>query len=323
MLKKFSLPLAVALFTIFILSFVQIKVERPMLMAERFMEGAGWIEILLIAAYGAFVAYKMQDKKNVPVWRRRIWFLFAVVFFGQLALGLAGQTIFLMTGKLHLPIPMMILGGPVYRGDIGFMTILFLSTIVLTGPAWCSHLCYFGAFDSVASSGKTRREPLKNKLALKSTIILLVIVAAIILRFSGVSVVYATIIAGLFGIAGIAVMIFFSRRSGRMVHCVIYCPIGTLVNVLKFANPFRMTITSTCTLCMRCTPACKYDALEPEHIRNGKPGISCTLCGDCLASCRDNSIEYRFLWMNTGNARWLFLFLTISAHAVFLALARI
>ncbi|HHJ09824.1 MAG TPA: hypothetical protein ENK25_02915 [Bacteroidetes bacterium] len=52
-----------------------------------------------------------------------------------------------MTGKLHLPTPAMILAGPAYRREIGFMTWLFLSTIILNGPALCSHLCYMVSLD--------------------------------------------------------------------------------------------------------------------------------------------------------------------------------
>ena len=68
-LKKFKLPLIVFLVTFVLLAFVQLQVERPMLLAERFNKGAGWAEIMLIASYGAFVVYKMQDPQNVPKWR--------------------------------------------------------------------------------------------------------------------------------------------------------------------------------------------------------------------------------------------------------------
>jgi hypothetical protein len=40
-----------------------------------------------------------------------------------------------MSGKLHLPVPMMILAGPIYRGHLSVMSILFVSTVVLSGPA--------------------------------------------------------------------------------------------------------------------------------------------------------------------------------------------
>ncbi len=321
--KQYKLPLIVFTLTFVLLAFVQIKVERPMLLAERFIEGAGWIEILMISIYGAFVASKMQDPMNVPKWRKITWTIFSIVFFTQLIIGLSGFEKFLMTGKLHLPIPMMIIGGPIYRAQLSVMTILFLSTVILTGPAWCSHLCYFGAFDNLASGGKTSKEILKHKGAIKSTILILVIAMAIILRWLNVSMLLATIIAVAFGLTGITIMILISVKRKKMVHCVMYCPVGTVVNIFKYVNPFRMYIDKSCTLCMHCTKFCKYDALNPVDIRNSKPSMTCTLCGDCLAGCHHNSIKYKFLNMKPENARNLYLILTISLHAACIALARI
>jgi len=294
-----------------------------MILAERFLKGAGWAEIFFIACYGAFVAFKMQDPMNVPRWRKITWSIFSMVFFTQLLIGLSGFDKFLMTGKLHLPIPMMIIGGPLYRGQLSVMTILFLSTVVLTGPAWCSHLCYFGAFDNLASGGKTSKVILGNKGAIKSTILLLVITMALILRWMNVPPLVSTLIAAGFGIMGIVIMLLFSLKKKKMVHCVMYCPIGTIVNIFKHVNPFRMYIDKSCTLCMNCTKFCKYDALNIQDIKNSNPSITCTLCGDCLAGCHHNSIKYKFLNMSPGNARSLYLILTISLHAACIAMARI
>jgi ferredoxin-type protein NapH len=321
--NKFALPSAVFVFVFFLLSMVQLKMKMPMIILERFIHGGGWIEIGAVSLYAAFVAYKMQDPMNVPRWRRITWITFSTLFFTQLILGISGLEKFLMTGKLHLPIPMMILGGPLYRGQTSVMTFLFLSTIVLSGPAWCSQLCYFGAFDGIASRGKTHRGALKNKVAIKSTIMLLIIVAVILLRWFNVPVLWATLLAVTFGTGGIAVMIFISRKRGRMIHCILYCPIGSLVNIFRYANPFRLYIDSNCSLCMKCTSFCKYDALNPRDIKNKKPSYSCTLCGDCLAACRDNSIKYKYLNLSPEASRNLYLFFTVSLHAVFLALARI
>jgi polyferredoxin len=321
---KLRLPIAVFLFVGLLLAMVQVKMTKnPLLLLERFFEGWGWIEVMAVSVYGAFVAYKMQDPVNVPKWRKLTWTLFAVVFFSQLIIGLLGANKFLMTGKLHLPIPMMILAGPLYREQISVMTILFLSTIFLTGPAWCSHFCYFGAFDNLAATGKTKRKPLRFKAAIKSTVLLLVIGAVIVLRLFNVPIITATILAASFGIVGILVMILISRRNKKMIHCALYCPIGTLVNVMKPVNPFRLYIDDNCNLCMKCTSLCKYDALNITDVKNKKPNYSCTLCGDCLSACRDNSIKYRFLRLKPQHARFLYLFLTISIHSVFLALARI
>ncbi len=323
-LKFYNLPIAVFLFTFAFLAMVQIKLDQnPVILLERFVNGGGWIEITLVAFYGAFVAYKMQNHMNVPKWRRITWTIFSIVFFLQLIIGLLGVEKFLMTGKLHLPIPMMIISGPLYRGQLSVMTLLFLSTIILTGPAWCSHLCYFGAFDNLASKGKTRKEPFKNKKAIKSTLLVLVIAVTLLLRWLNVPLLIATLIAVGFGLTGIGIMIYYSRKAGKMVHCSLYCPVGTVVNVTRYVNPFRLYIDNSCTLCMKCTSFCKFDALNIRDIRNKKPDFSCTLCGDCLAACRDNSIKYRFLNLKPETARRLYLFLTISLHAVFLALGRI
>ncbi|MGE5421291.1 MAG: 4Fe-4S binding protein [Chloroflexota bacterium] len=321
---RIKLPAIVFTLTFILLSFVQVKVERPMLMAERFFTGSGWIEIFLIACYGAFVTLKMQDPQKVPQWRKITWTIFSVLFFSQLIIGLSGVEKFLMTGKLHLPIPMMILGGPVYRGELSVMTILFLSTVVLTGPAWCSQFCYFGAFDNLAArSGRPTKGIIKNKAAIKSTILILVIFMALLLRWLKVPALATTLIAVAFGLTGIAVMIIFSARTNKMVHCAVYCPIGTVVNLTKHVNPFRMYIDKSCTLCMKCTMYCKYDSLDITDVKKGKPAPGCTLCGDCLAGCHHDSIKYKFLGLSPVKARNLYLILTITLHASCIALARI
>jgi ferredoxin-type protein NapH len=320
---KYRMPVAVFIITFILLAFVQVKVERPMILAERYMKGGGWIEIILISLYGAFVIFKMQNPMNVPRWRKITWTIFSIVFFLQLIIGLSGFEKFLMTGKLHLPIPMMILGGPVYRGQLSVMTILFLSTVILTGPAWCSHLCYFGSFDNLASMGKTSNEILKYKGAIKSTILVIVIVMALILRLLKVPSLISTLVAATFGIIGITIMILFSFKRKKMVHCIIYCPIGTIVNVLKYINPFMIYIDRSCTLCMNCTKFCNYDALNARDIKKSKPSINCTLCGDCLAGCHHNSIKYKYFNFRPALARNLYLILTISLHASCIALARI
>ncbi|MCK4751595.1 MAG: 4Fe-4S binding protein, partial [Bacteroidales bacterium] len=253
-LQMFRLPLLVFMITAILLSFAQVKVDNPMLLLERFIPGGGWVEIGLIAIYGSVVAYHMQHPGKVQSWRKYTWFAFSIVFFSQLILGLAGFDRFLMTGKLHLPVPMMILAGPIYRGHASVMTILFLSTVILSGPAWCSHLCYFGAIDGLAGNGKTTRAPLRNKWALKSTVMILVIAGAIALRWMKVPVITATLVGGGFGLIGLGIILLVSRWQGRMVHCTAFCPIGTVVNLTRFVNPFRMYIdNNSCTDCMACT----------------------------------------------------------------------
>ncbi len=295
-----------------------------MLLLERFIKGGGWFEILVIGIYGAVVAWQMQDPTKVQAWRKYTWFAFSLVFFSQLLLGLLLSDKFLMSGKLHLPIPMMILAGPIYRGHTSVMTILFLSTVILSGPAWCSHLCYFGAIDNLAAGGKARRTPIRNKWALKWSVLILIVFAAITLRWMKVPVLSATLLAGGFGIVGLVLILIISRKEGRMFHCTAYCPVGTVVNLTHKVNPFRMFIdNNSCTDCLVCTTSCKYDALNRKDIAVRRPGLTCTLCGDCLSSCHGGSIKYRFLRLSPDASRNLYLLITISLHAVTMALARI
>ena len=322
-LKNNRLSIYSFLITCIILSMVQWKVERPMLMAERFFPGSGWIEILLIGFYAAWVTGKMLDPAQSARWRSITWTVFTIVFFGQLLLGLIGFERFLMTGKLHLPIPVMILGGPIFRGGISFMPILFLSTIIISGPAWCSQLCYFGALDNLAARKKTVLKPVGNKFRIKHILLLAIIIITILLRVLGIDTRITTALALGFGIAGIGIIILLSRVKGKMIHCILWCPIGTLVSYMKLVSPFRMHIDDSCTNCMACTRHCNYDALGKTDILKRKPGLSCTYCGDCLASCKTDSIKYKFLWVKSKNARNLWIVLTISLHAIFLALARI
>jgi polyferredoxin len=324
MQKKYRLSLAVFIFIFIFLSIIQLKLENPLILLERFLKGGGWIEIGIIGLYGAFIAYKIQYVNQSAKWRRISWTIFSIVFFSQLALGLIGFEKFLMTGELHLPIPVMIMSGPIFRGELSIMTFLFLSTVVLTGPAWCSQLCYFGAIDNLsAQSKKPAKGQIKNRMALKFSFLFLIIAVTILLRWFNVSLLISTIIAVLFGVGGIMVIIFLSRKKGKMIHCLTWCPIGTLVNYGKYINPFRMYIDSSCTLCMKCTSYCKYDALNPVDIKSGKPAITCTYCGDCLKACHVDSIKYKFFRFKPETARNFYLFLTVSFHAIFLALGRI
>ena len=268
--KKLLLPLLVFIITSVFLAFVQIKFDNPLILLERFIKGGGWIEIPFISFYGAIVVYRMQDPYNVPKWRRWTWIIFSLVFFSQLFFGLIGVEECLMTGKLHLPIPSMIMIGPIYRGELSFMTILFLSTIILSGPSWCSHLCYFGAFDGIASSTSSTDKTMKNKMAFKHIFILLIIVFIIFLRIIQLAPLYATIGGIIFGTIGLLLILFYSSRKGKMLHCIYYCPIGTIVNYLKYFNPFRLRINTNCIFCLHCKDVCKYDALSYHNIKEKK-----------------------------------------------------
>lgn len=323
MFRKYALSIGVFVFVGICLTAVHTQLELDLLVFERFVNGGGWVEIIVISAYGAFLSYKMQDVTKAPKWRSRSWLLFSIVFFSQLILGLVGFEKFLMTGELHLPVPAMIISGPVYRGEITFMVFLFLSTVVLTGPAWCSHFCYLGGIDNAVARRKPNSYSWQNKFRVRNMFLFLLVLGTIILRIFHVHKLYALMGGISIGMAGVLFIVFLSSRSGKMANCVLFCPVGTLVTYLKYINPFRMYIDGSCNKCGLCSSACNYDALTGQDLEKGKPGISCTYCGDCLSVCHNASIKYKLFNLKPIQAKKVFLFLTVSVHAIFMALAKI
>ncbi|MBW2263440.1 MAG: 4Fe-4S binding protein, partial [Deltaproteobacteria bacterium] len=192
----------------------------------------------------------MMDPARSPRVRVWIWRLFSLVFFGQLGLGLLGFETFLMTGEVHLPVPALILAGPAFRGGGLFMIVLFGVTVVLVGPAWCSHLCYIGAWDDAAS--RLRRKPGRMpawRRGMHVALLAAVLLAALGMRLAGVPGAAAAAAAGVFGLAGVGIMILWSRRMGVMVHCTAWCPVGVAATWLGRISPFRVAIDEGCTRC--------------------------------------------------------------------------
>jgi polyferredoxin len=304
---------------------VQLVVERPMLIAERFIPGAGWVEILALAAYAAWLVGVLHETRHTALWRRRLWTFFSLVFFAQLAIGLAGIEQFLMSGKLHLPIPAMIMAGPLYRGSGIFMPILFGATVLLVGPAWCSYLCYVGSWDLNGALARRRPAQLPRwRNWFRVGVLVLVAGTALALRVAGVPGITATLLGLAVGLIGVGIMVTTSRRTGSMIHCTMYCPVGLAADVLGKLSPFRLRLREdSCTDCGACAITCRYGALRPEDIARRRPGLTCTLCGDCLPACRSNAIEYRCPGLSPPIARAAFLLLVVSLHAVFLGVARI
>ena len=97
-----------ALLTLFLLSVVAVKVPG-LFLGERFFRGGCWLQVVLGAAYAFLLCWKMQDIRLRARWRRYSWLIFSFSFFGQLLLGIMCDSIFLLSGELHFPIPMMII----------------------------------------------------------------------------------------------------------------------------------------------------------------------------------------------------------------------
>jgi ferredoxin len=305
------------------------KVSFPVLLADRFLPGWGAVEIVALAAWAAWICGLMLDPARAPRVRVRIWGLFSAVFFAQALFGLAGAEELLMTGRLHLPVPALIAAGPVFRGHGLFMPILFGATLLLVGPAWCSHLCYIGAWDDGCARLGGRRPgarpawPVRWLVAARLGTLALAVGGAALLRAAGASTALAVACGAAFGLAGVAVMLLGSRRAGVMLHCTAYCPMGLLATTLGRVSPWRMRVDEGCTHCGACAGACRYGALGEADLERGRPGPTCTLCGDCVGRCRQGHLRYAFPGLGPDAARATFLAVVAALHAVFLGVARI
>ena len=298
----------------------------PVLLADRYLPGGGVLQIPAMGAYACIIGYKLLHAANSAQIRSRIWAFFSLVFFVQLALGLAGMEAMLMTGDLHAPVPALILAGPVYRGHGLFMPILYAVTVLLVGPAWCSYLCYIGAWDDLAARRRKsdfRPVPTWATHVLRTAILLGIVATALGLRWSNAPLGLAVGLALCFGMAGVGVMGLISTRTGHMVHCTVICPIGLISNLAGRISPWQLRIDPGCSECGLCSRACRYSALSPHDLRKGKPGLTCTLCGDCVGRCPNGLIGYRFPGLSSEQARAAFVVLIVSMHTLFLGVARI
>jgi len=299
----------------------------PILLIDRYLPGWGWVEVMLLGYYAQALSSALISPEKHIFYRPRIWGLFSVIFFAQFFLGILGFDQMLMTGVLHLPVPALIVAGPLYRGEGYFMIILFIVTLLLVGPAWCSHLCYIGAWDDRMSRFGPRpqaRRGLKQLSIIGRLVSLtLSIGGAIQCRSKGIPVLNMLIYAAAFGGLGICLMLFISRRVGMMTHCTAYCPMGLIAVILGKISLWRLRISPQCTGCGACIKKCRYNALDKVQIELRKPGYSCTLCGDCVSACKHGHIGYRLPFLSEKKAREIFIVLVVSLHAIFLGVARI
>ncbi len=324
--KPYAPAVAAAISVFGLGAFPQLKMHDPIpLLTERFLPGAGWAELLLLALYAGWLTRRLLTTVHTGRLRRTVWTAFSLFFFLQAFLGICGLHQFLMTGTLHLPVPAMMIAGPVYRGNFPlFMPMLLGATLLVAGPAWCSWFCYFGSWDNLSAQRAQKTGPaLNHPFYIRLGILTLVVISSLLLRRSGVPPVAAATAGILFGTTGIAVMVFFSRKRGVMLHCTGFCPIGLITTILGKINPFRITLRSSCTECQTCVTACRYGALTVKTISRRSPGLTCTLCGDCLNVCPGDHISCRFPGLSPRSARTLFIIIVVVIHTLFVGFGRI
>lgn len=204
-----------------------------------------------------------------------------------------------------------------------FMPILFGVSVLLAGAAWCSHLCYFGVWDTVAASGRKAVPPPRWMSRLRLVFFGLMLAVPVVLRLSGAPTGVAVALGLALGLLLLPVAVLLSRRYGSACYCLAVCPLGLVANWLGKIAPWRIRRTDACMHCLACIRVCRYGALTPERLKEGRPGPGCTLCRDCLSVCRHGGLTVTLYGKTCGAAESSFVVLLSIMHTVFLAVARV
>lgn len=325
---------------------------KPQLLAlERFFPQWGSLQLALAGMWAALAAGWLSGKKSPQV-RMRLWRLFSLVFFAQLVLGLLLESRFLLSGHLHLPVPGLIAAAPVYRGGGWFMLGLFTFSTLLAGTAWCSHLCYFGAWDATAAKGcaggprglarmdksadapaRAANLPAQQGIPhrapawlphLRLIMLALTLGIPLLLRLGGAPVEAALACGLLLGLLSLPASLLVSRKAGYAAYCRGLCPLGLLTKWLGRLAPWRVRRTGSCRRCMACVRVCRQDAMS-DPATTIAPNADCNLCRDCVAVCPQKALSVTFYGLPESQS-WAgptFIAVLASLHAAFLAMARI
>lgn len=141
-----------------------------LLLGERVLpwQGVNGLVILLLAWWGRLLCGGAAESAGVSPQAAADVDRIRLRVFLQFLLGVTVASSLLMTGRLHVPVPFMMISGPVYRGEGIFMLALFSVSVLLAGSAWCSHLCYFGVWDCLsAASSRRKGRPVKGGKGLR------------------------------------------------------------------------------------------------------------------------------------------------------------
>ncbi len=279
--------------------------------------------------HAAAILWRRRGEKNLPVpelARSRVFSVSVLLLF---LLGVTVAPSLLMTGKLHIPVPFMMISGPVYREEGFFMLALFSVSVLMAGSSWCSHLCYFGVWDCLAAASFRRKgHPVpggKKACDWRWFSLAAAVGIPLLLSVWGVPLGYA--LAAAFAVALTAPFAWKrSSENGVREYCSRFCPMGLTASLLGRLSPWRMRVRETCTGCMRCASACRDLAISRG---GGACRISrrCTLCRDCISRCPHGALSLGmagpFSSVPSVRADMYFVTLVSVMHVVFLATARI
>jgi 4Fe-4S binding domain len=270
--------------------------------------------IAVLTTWSVFLTGKMVTTKKRASYRSFYWRLLSIIFFSQILVGVFISSNFLLSGELTIPHPsFFVFSGSHFSRFLSNALLLYFISLVLTGPSWCSHLCWLGSWDQYAAS-KKKRKISKSSIYLLRLLFFLFFVA-VVLEFFKPNIKAVATLGFVYFIVSILVMAFVSGKYGSMEHCRSFCLIGKLSSIFAKISPFRMVKISTKPI---PSSSCKMGAFDEKPSKNSKL-VNCTLCGDCLDKYGKSDLKMRFF--NFSFDAWpLFISLTIGLHSAFIAL---
>ena len=277
-------------------------------------QGVTMILTVALSLYTLILAERMVNARRHAPLRRFYWRFFSIIFITQFLLGLFISSAWLLTGDPTLPHPFFLYFRPLTSATGTHQLFVWLLSMLLLGPAFCSHLCWLGAWDQFAA--RKKRKPTGTlswpiRLFWAAAVIL---AGLALLRFAPLRV---AVSAGfLFCLVAVGTMVITSRKRGTMVHCTHYCPLGTITTIVARLSPFRIVKASGKRV---NASLCDYGIFTDRTLGTGRLPLECTLCGDCLDRGSEHDLSMRFAWFKF-NAWPLFIALTTGLHAAFFML---
>ncbi len=269
-----------------------------------------WILLAAVTLYGALLAERLVNaRRHAPI-RRLAFRLFSIVFLFQFFWGVFLSSAWLFGGEAALPHPAFLLLAPVGAVKGVHLFALWALSLLVAGPAFCSHLCWLGTWDHFAASRKGTPSPRafpRARLMTGGALLAAYFACALLLpRQISVS------LGFLFALGSVLVMILGSRRRRTPLQCGLVCPLGALTGALSRISIFRIEKASGKHL---PADACPYGQFTPSPARGRLPE-GCTLCGDCLDRASSYDLRMR-LFALKFDAYPLFAALIGGLHAAF------
>jgi len=179
---------------------------------------------------------------------------------------------------------------PLLPGVIAILVILALALV--SGRAFCGHVCPVGAIQELASRLSPRKIGPKNPLVpeiVRGIVFVAILAGALysvdLMVFTGVNDFFSlSLTAGFLVFAGLLVLAIFLYRP----VCRFLCPFGLIFSILSQVSIFKLHRTSACIDCHRCEKVCPVGAAGEDA-----PKRECYLCGRCLHTCpKGGAIAY-------------------------------